>query len=264
MKLVRLPRLADKVFYLGWYGLAAAKQYHSTFPDDSLVVYDSQSSIGGTWAEERLYPDLKSNHLLGSYEYPDFPMQPIATSLKIGKDHIPGPIIHSYLNAYASHFSIDLCIRLKTKVTAAEHQNTENGGWVLSLVVDNKESQILARRLIVATGLTSEPIVRSFTGQDVFGGPVFHGKEFPQNKNTLQEKQSVTILGGSKFAWDAAYSYAKSGVEVHWVISGTLLSIRICGRPQLTHHTDSVWPWPVLDDTALPNTHEGACRESFT
>lgn len=234
MQFVRPHGLADKVHHLGWFGLAAAKQYHATFPEDSLVIYGSQSSIGGTWAEERLYPDLKSNHLLGSFEYPDFPMKPISTNLKIGKDHIPGPIIHSYLKAYTSHFGIKDFSRLQTKVTAAEQQNTENGGWVLLLVIDNTESKVLVRRLIVATGLTSEPLVRK--GQVMFGGPVFHGKEFPQNKNTLQGKQSVTILGGSKFAWDAAYSYAKSGVEVHWVISGMLLSIQTCRR-STTHST---------------------------
>ncbi|KAJ5097891.1 hypothetical protein N7532_004892 [Penicillium argentinense] len=32
-------------------------------------------AVGGTWAKERLYPDLKTNNLIGSYELSDFPME---------------------------------------------------------------------------------------------------------------------------------------------------------------------------------------------
>lgn len=84
--------------FIGWYGLAAAKQFHSTHPNCSLAILDSQSSLGGTWAEGRLYPGLKSNNLLGTYEYPDFPMTSNDFDVKIG-EHITGEAIHTYLKA---------------------------------------------------------------------------------------------------------------------------------------------------------------------
>ncbi|KAI0392822.1 FAD/NAD(P)-binding domain-containing protein [Xylariaceae sp. FL0594] len=211
----------------GWYGLAAARQFHHTHPGSSLAVYDSQSSLGGTWAEERLYPGLKSNNLLGTYEYPDFPMTSDRFDVQTGK-HISGRAIHEYLKAYADHFDIGHLIHLNTKVVVAEHQDTEAGGWILTLAPaggsdenkseDGSSKKVLAKRLILATGLTSEPFLPHFDGQEEFGGKVFHGKHFLQNSDTLKTAKAVTVFGATKFGWDAVYAYATAGVKVNWVI----------------------------------------------
>lgn len=202
----------------GWYGLAAAKQYRSTCPEASLVVLESQSSLGGTWADHRLYPGLKSNNLLGTYEYPDFPMDSATFKINTG-EHIPGDVINNYLKAYAAHFGITDLVRLQTKVLVAEHQDTAAGGWVLTVANSRQEeTKVFARRLIIATGLTSEAFLPHFDGQETFGGKVFHGKDFQQNRDTLQTAKSVTVFGATKFAWDAVYAYAKAGVKVNWII----------------------------------------------
>jgi cation diffusion facilitator CzcD-associated flavoprotein CzcO len=206
----------------GWYGLGAAKQYHFTHPDESLVVFDGQSTLGGTWAAERLYPLLKSNNLHGTYEYPDFPMDTTRFNVKTDA-HIPGEVIHDYLQAYAAEFGIAERIRLRTKVLSAEHQDTTEGGWVLTTTssdADDKQEpkRVRARRLIIATGLTSEAFLPRFDGQETFGGRVFHGKHFQQNRDTLDTAKSAVVFGGTKFAWDAAYAYATAGVQTHMVI----------------------------------------------
>ncbi|KAK1521175.1 hypothetical protein CABS01_05680 [Colletotrichum abscissum] len=205
----------------GWYGLAAAKQYHCTQPESSLVVFDSQPTLGGTWAKERLYPGLKSNNMLGTYEYPDFPMDSKRFNIKPGQ-HIPGETISIYLKAYADEFGITDKIRSCHKVIVAEHQETSEGGWFLTVAnSQNGEIRVFARRLIIATGLTSEPWLPHFDGQESFGGRIFHGKYFQQNADTLETANTVTIFGGTKFAWDAVYSYATAGVKVNWVIRYT-------------------------------------------
>ncbi|PTB73825.1 FAD/NAD(P)-binding domain-containing protein [Trichoderma longibrachiatum ATCC 18648] len=202
----------------GWYGLAAAKQYRVVSPNDSLVIFDPQATVGGTWADERLYPDVKSNNLLGTYEYPDFPMDPKTFGIKPGQ-YIPGEVINAYLKAYVDKFNLGPCLRLRTKITAAEHHDTAEGGWTLTVVNDEgHEYKVFARRLIVATGLTSEPFMPHFDGQEEFGGRIFHSKYFKQNRDTLETSKAVTVYGGTKFGWDAAYSYAMAGVEVNWVI----------------------------------------------
>ncbi|KAL6359944.1 hypothetical protein LRP88_05640 [Fusarium phalaenopsidis] len=201
----------------GWYGLAAAKQYHCTCPDDSLVVFESEATLGGTWADHRLYPGLKSNNLLGGYEYPDFPMDSATFNIQPG-EHIPGGVINAYLKAYAVKFGIIDLIRVKTKVLVAEHQDTAEGGWVLTVAGSKEETKVYTRRLIIATGLTSEAFLPHFDGQEVFGGKIFHGKYFLQNKDTIQAGKSVTVFGGTKFAWDAVYAYVTAGVKVNWVI----------------------------------------------
>ncbi|KYK58804.1 hypothetical protein DCS_05822 [Drechmeria coniospora] len=203
----------------GWYGLGAAKQYQFIHPDDSLAIFESQSSPGGTWADERLYPGLKSNNQLGTYEYPDFPMSSERFKIK-SREHIPGEIVNAYLKAYAANFGIDRLIRLSTKVLAAQHQD-DGGGWILTINQTGhpgKESKVFTRRLIIATGLTSEAFLPHFDGQETFGRRIFHGKHFLQNRDTLETARTATVFGSNKFAWDAVYSYAQAGAQVRWII----------------------------------------------
>jgi len=204
---------------LGWYGLAAAKQYHIVNPDASLAIIDAGAGLGGTWSLSRLYPGIKSNNLLGTYEYPDFPMDEATYGISKG-EHIPGRVINTYLHDYATRFGIRDLIRLNTKVITAEHQ--EMGGWILSAVGnDGKPTRkIGTRHLILATGLTSEEFLPSFEGQDDFGGKIFHGKHFPQNEDTIQPGNTVTVIGASKLTFDAVYQYAKAGVRVNWIVRG--------------------------------------------
>ncbi|KAK3385718.1 hypothetical protein B0H63DRAFT_186939 [Podospora didyma] len=203
----------------GWYGLGAAKQYHCTQPTASLAVFDTESTLGGIWSEDRLYPLLKSNNQLGTYEFPDFPMDTARFGVKT-REHIPGEVVHEYLKAYAAEFGIADKIRFNTKVVSAEHQDTADGGWILT-VANTKHggtTRIFARRLIIATGLNSEPFMPHFKGQETFGGKIFHSKEFKQHSDTLKTAKSVTIFGATKFGWDAVYAYTMAGVKVNWII----------------------------------------------
>lgn len=138
-------------------------------------------------------------------------------------EHIPGAAVNRYLKAYAETFGIADKVRLQTKVLEAEHQET--GGWILTLA--DQEQKVFARRLILATGRTSDAFTVQFAGQETFGGRVFHGKQFLQNRDTLQPEKckSVAIFGASKSAWDAVYAYATAGVKVNWIIRRMLSSV---------------------------------------
>ncbi|KAH8670074.1 hypothetical protein BGZ61DRAFT_483356 [Ilyonectria robusta] len=204
----------------GWAGLAAAKARHQLHPEESVAILDSSATAGGTWAAHRLYPGLKSNNMLGTYEYPDFPMDPEVFGVQPGQ-HIPGAVVHEYLNKYAEKFDIHDKIRFEHKVESAEHQ--ELGGWIITArdVKADKEVKIAAKRLVVATGLTSEAFLPTFEGQEQFGAPLFHGKDFLDYAETLETAKSVTVFGGTKTAWDLVYQYAIKGIEVNWVIRET-------------------------------------------
>lgn len=134
-------------------------------------------------------------------------------------EHIPGEVVNAYLKAYAVKFGIVELIRFQTKVIVAEHQETAEGGWILTVANSKQEeSKVFARRLILATGLTSDAFLPRFEGQETFGGRIFHSKDFLQNNDTLETTKSVTVFGATKFAWDAVYAYAMAGVTVNWVI----------------------------------------------
>lgn len=201
----------------GWAGLAAAKTYLEVHPDAKLVVLDAHSSLGGVWAKEGLYPGLKSNNMVGTYEYSDFPMDEKTWRVKPG-EHIPGEVVHDYLTKYAEKFGVLPHLRVNTKVQSAER--AEKGGWLLRL--DSDLGSILTKKLIVATGMTSEPFIPTINGQELFGGQIFHIKDFSKKAATLETAKSVTVLGSTKSAWDAVYAYASKGIEVNWVIRGML------------------------------------------
>lgn len=192
-----------------------------TQPNWKIAVLDEQSSLGGIWAEQRLYPGLKSNNLLGTFEYPDFPMVTEKFGIKPG-EHITGQAINAYINAYVDNFGIRGILRHNVKVLVAEHQDAEHGGWLLTVRSSNHgETKIFAHRLIIATGILSEPLIPSFKGQDAFGGTMFHSKDFSRQRKTLQSSKSVTVYGAGKSAWDAVYEYATAGIKVNWVIRCT-------------------------------------------
>ncbi|KAI0540688.1 hypothetical protein GGR58DRAFT_103472 [Xylaria digitata] len=134
-------------------------------------------------------------------------------------EHIKGAALHSYLKAYAEHSGITDLVRLNHTVLSAEHQNTTEGGWVLTVETSGKgERKVFAHQLTLAIGLTSNAFLPHFDGQEDFRGEIFHGKYFQQHSETLKIATAGTIFGGTKFAWDAAYACATAGVKVNWVI----------------------------------------------
>lgn len=139
--------------------------------------------------------------------------------------HIPGKIVHEYLARYAERFDIHDKIWYNCAVESAEH--FPGGGWELrgqrGLTGGGPEEgtvQLRTKRLVLATGLTSEAFLPAFEGDEEFGVPIFHSKDFSKYTHTLDEVSSVAVFGGTKSAWDAVYAYASKGVHVDWIIRG--------------------------------------------
>ncbi|KAG9232738.1 hypothetical protein BJ875DRAFT_485775 [Amylocarpus encephaloides] len=198
----------------GWFGLAATKTYLEVHPDARVVLLEAESSVGGVWGKNRLYPGLKSNNMVGTYEFSDFPMDEKTWGVKPGQ-HIPGQTLHNYLTAYAKKFNVLPRVRFNCKVESVERG--EKGGWILKTSA-NAAASMVTKKLVVATGVTSQAFLPTFEGQESFGEPLFHSKDFLAHADTIKTKKRVTILGGTKSAWDAVYAYAIEGVEIDWVI----------------------------------------------
>ncbi|KAL1865800.1 hypothetical protein VTK73DRAFT_5047 [Phialemonium thermophilum] len=235
----------------GWHGLVMAKTYREAYPESSMLILDYAESIGGTWAQERIYPGLKTNNVVGSYEFSDFPLVPKHYGIKAGQ-HIPGAVVHRYLSDAAKYFDFASDIRLRTRVESATL--LPDGSWQIdyycrspaaSIVSppssthtsdDYKDpghrGQIHASKLVLATGLTSEPFMPPLSGRDAFRGPIFHAKDFRANAETLSRAGSVVIIGGNKSAWDVSYSAA-----AHFGAKAHMLMRRSGGGPS--------WVWPA-------------------
>lgn len=203
----------------GWSGLAAVKTYLEANPSSNVILLEAASSIGGVWAKHRLYKGLKSNNMLGTYEFSDFSMDETSFGVKPG-EHIPGHVIQSYLEKYAEHFQFTHRIRLGTRVRCAERR--PDGSWLLTVSRsgdDSEEGTLETKKLIIATGITSEPFLPTFNGQEVFTAPLFHSGDLRQHEEEiLQPENRVTVFGATKSAWDAVYTCATSGLQVDWVI----------------------------------------------
>ncbi|ETI25107.1 hypothetical protein G647_04478 [Cladophialophora carrionii CBS 160.54] len=203
----------------GWHGLAMAKTYHEVCPDHTMLVVDAAQSIGGTWAAERLYPGLKTNNIIGSYEFGDFPMTPEHFAVQAGQ-HIPGAVVHEYLCRFAKEFDLTSRIRLRTKVESAEMQ--EGGDWLLRVctigVGSRQISTLLARRLVVATGLTSEPHLPDYKGRESFTGNLLHSRQLKDRADDIRQSKEVVVVGANKSAWDTCYTAAMAGAHVSMVI----------------------------------------------
>jgi cation diffusion facilitator CzcD-associated flavoprotein CzcO len=204
---------------VGVFGLSAAKTFHQLHPDKTLAILDSGSTLGGVWGRDRLYPGVKTNNLLGTYEYPDFPMDSDVFGVKSG-EHMSGEVMHKYLTKYAEAFGILDKIRCHSMVLVAEHQGSAGGGWVLTVQNGEAQHRLFARKLVMAIGLTSEPFMLHIAGQESFDAPVFHSRDFAKYADTSDEVKRVTVFGGTKSAWDVVYAYASKGVKVDWVIRG--------------------------------------------
>ncbi|KAL3478886.1 hypothetical protein BJX99DRAFT_256091 [Aspergillus californicus] len=202
----------------GLHGLIMAKTYREVHPSANLLVVDESQTVGGTWARERLYPGLKTNNIFGSYELSDLPMVPERYGVE-GTGHIPGYVVHEYLCDVAERFGITSRLRLGMRVMSAVLQ--EDRLWEVHLrsVEDAERHEIiLARTLVIATGLTSNPHVPQIPGSETFEGLILHSKQLREQAQSLAESKAVVVVGGNKSAWDVCYTAARAGSQVHMII----------------------------------------------
>lgn len=171
--------------------------------------------------------------------------------------HLPGTVVHDYLAEYAKHWNIPDRIRFKSKVLDADKVNTERAsGWRLTVQTLDREYTLFTEKLIVATGLTSQPQPMHINGEGSYHASIINTANIAnQAPRVLDDPHTkrVTVFGGSKSAYDAVYMFASAGKNVDWVIrkSGhgpTWLvpsQIRLRLRVALT----------VLVSTRMSNTH---------
>ncbi|KAG7065405.1 hypothetical protein JMJ76_0007705 [Colletotrichum scovillei] len=199
----------------GWFGLAAAKAYSQLHPTANLAVLEAAESCGGTWSKNRLYPGLKSNNMIGTYEYPDFPMSESVYGVK-PNNHVPGAVLHRYLTDFAKHFGFFDRIQFNTAVNLVERNGEK--GWRLSVASPAGERVIQTEKLILATGLTSTPNLPTYSGAETFSGPLFHAKDFCKRASELKGVKNAVVVGGAKSAFDVAYALVQDGAQVDLIV----------------------------------------------
>jgi cation diffusion facilitator CzcD-associated flavoprotein CzcO len=165
-------------------------------------------------SEARLYPGLKSNNMLGSYEFLGLPMNEKVYGVEqLG--HIPRAVLHRYLTDFAKHYRIYERLQFKSAVSLVE--STESG-WTLTVATPEAERKVYTTKLILATGLTSTPNMPQYLGTEKFERPLFHAKDFCRRVEELKGFKNVVVVGGAKSAYDVAHAMVESGATVDLVI----------------------------------------------
>lgn len=178
-------------------------------------MLEAADTCGGTWGEQRIYPGLKSNNLIGRYEYPDLPMDEATYGVK-DREHIPGMTLHRYLTDFAKQHGVYERTRFNHKLESVTPTSDES--WILEVNANGKPQSIHSKKLILATGLTSMPNMPKYKGEESFGAPLFHAKDFHAQRATLKTSKNAVIIGGAKSAYDVAWAYCDAGVQVDLVI----------------------------------------------
>ncbi|CAI7658941.1 unnamed protein product [Penicillium glandicola] len=210
-----------------------------TVSETHLLVIDSATDIGGTWAEERLYPNLLSQNSYGLYEFSDLPLSDVVPE-KHGDDtqneFIAGWKINRYLRAWVGKWQLEKHIRLNWTVEDISRLETEE--WKLNISVSTSPDRritIICDKLVLATGLTSVPNMPDTKGSLSMPSdrpaPVIHAKDvgdwarehlgyqplkapqakpvnIPAKYSPYPQLRSVAIYGGAKSAFDLVHFFA--------------------------------------------------------
>ena len=116
-------------------------------------------------------------------------MDPEVYGVKPG-EHIPGTVLHRYLTDYAKKFGVFSRTRFNVKAESLEPH--KDGGWNLATSPESDGGQQVfeTKKVIIATGLTSQPNFPTYPGAETFNAPYFHGKDFCRNGHTVKAAES--------------------------------------------------------------------------
>ena len=263
----------------GPHGLVAAKTYLQLSPNVSLLILDSNATVGGVWAKENLYPGLRTNNQLGTFEYTDFDLQDACPGKVHKGEHIPGDVAHDYFNEYSKHFDLLPRIRFGCTVTTAEHLPRDSGGWNLTVVQPSREdplqipkaegivysatlnsntattttkTTLTTKKLIIATGLTSRPLPISIPNSPTSPFPsdkLMTFSSFRRRAPHILQDPSIThiaITGGSKAAYDAVYAFASSRKRISWIITRSGYGPAYMAPSHLSFGPVKMWMEPLV------------------
>ena len=131
-----------------------------------------------------------------------------------------------YLENYSavhSHNGQTLRDRIKFGIEVKSVKK-DNGKWAVSTKsVDTGILHVFcASKLMVASGLTSEPYMPTLPGEEKFDGPIIHQEAFGSSSILKSpDIKTICVLGGGKSSADMIYAAVTAGKKVTWVLKAS-------------------------------------------
>ncbi|KAJ5594837.1 uncharacterized protein N7459_001045 [Penicillium hispanicum] len=204
-------------------GLAAAKTYLELSPETDLLliekVIQSQSSSEVSGLKKTATKALKPTISMAPMSSRIFPW---TRSTMHARAHIPGFVLNRYFNDFADHFDLRRRIKFNTRVMVVE--KLPQGWKLMAELKDSTRSAPLlytCDKLIVSSGLASNPNPISLAGQRDFGKPVINHAQLRDEAAQLAQDPTVNqvaVVGASKTGYDAVQLMASHGKKVQWII----------------------------------------------
>ncbi|KAJ7758161.1 FAD/NAD-P-binding domain-containing protein [Mycena maculata] len=191
-----------------------------------VQILTRDSTPGGVWAAERVYPGLKINNVYGEYRFSAMEMpRPVDTG-----GRLTGQDLRAYMEAFSDKF-LKKIIRFETEVVNIRRDEATSVWFITVANKRNASLEILKfSRVVLCTGGCSVPKVPSPLAPAAakragFRGLVIHSKHFASELDTIlnavprqspdaDATKSIVIIGGGKSAQDMAAYLAHEGRKV--------------------------------------------------
>ncbi|KAK7462869.1 hypothetical protein VKT23_007448 [Stygiomarasmius scandens] len=191
------------------------------FKDVSIITRDS--TPGGVWANERVYPGLTLNNVHGEFRFSPQPVPPAKDATK----RLSGFEMRDYMQKFADNYLQDK-IHFGFEILSVTRPGNETSGWNVQVkdLRTGEQKTLKFDRVVLCTGGCNEPLVPeelSPASAKVasFKGRVFHSSKFRSQLDQMQVEGiadnalgEVVIVGGGKSAQDMAAYLANKGVKV--------------------------------------------------
>ncbi|CAO2651136.1 Nn.00g094330.m01.CDS01 [Neocucurbitaria sp. VM-36] len=203
----------------GLSGIIAAQRFLDAHPDANIVVLEKDGDIGGVFSRRRVYENFWTQWSHGLSEFSDLPMTR-PPEVDCYHDFYRAKYTTDYLDQYCSRQDKSGRTLRDRMIFNVDIQSVEKIHDLWN--VRSKTETFTAPKVMVASGLCSQPNMPTLPGSETFGGPIVHTEGF--GNTTIMEDPEIKImvvLGGGKSAADVVYKGVKEGKEVHWIIRKT-------------------------------------------
>ncbi|KAH0584375.1 hypothetical protein H2248_009914 [Termitomyces sp. 'cryptogamus'] len=190
-----------------------------------LITRDS--SPGGVWARERIYPGLSINNVYGEYRFSPCPMSPPSEAAETG-GRLTGDDMCAYMETFAAKFLAGK-IKFNTEILCVRRST---GSWLVTVedIPSGIQEVLVFSHIVLCTGGCSKPSIPEYLSSQTaksegFRGLVFHSSKFhdhldevlntkPIDSDGNQKDASIVVIGGGKSAQDVSAYLANAGRKV--------------------------------------------------